>query len=301
MSSFPQEYKEGLFKGKLRSNKPKLILLFGPPASGKGYLYDKVKAKFDINDINTIDTSVDAFVENDPEYKREMSASCIKKYSDLDCLSKVEENSIMDECTQIYLKYKKIADQYSESSMYDGFNGNFNVVLEVSGNSFNWVTDVVLRKLPANYTIILLYPLVDERELYVRSCNRAKKVGRYVSREFIKNSIKKCEEIILRIKNGDILQKANVYIYDNRSTPKLIYKKVDDQESKYKIKNIYKDAYPENLISKIVGGYEVVSRVYILLVIIIIMLYCSGIIPAIINYAICNFYPCGYAFVDTNL
>ena len=205
-------------KGPETPDVPKhLIMLYGPPASGKSKAKEIILNILNIESDNYIDINLDDIIGDDKTYIKTIS-DLKKKASDPKTGISQE---IKDEATKIYFSIRNTANIVFELLLFITRLYNISLVVEVTGGTYCsmiWWYNILSFYKSKQYKITLIYPVVsDAQSIITRAEERGKEIFRFVSSDSIKKSIenaKKNIKTILENKN-DIFD--NIYIYYNNS------------------------------------------------------------------------------------
>jgi hypothetical protein len=133
------------------------VIKYGPPSSGKGYL-EGLLAK-SINVDSYIDVNVDKYVEY--------------AFSHKDICEKCDSTSPITQDEYFYLR-NKFASNMSDDVMYMALRKGQHVMWETTGNSVDWTINYVIPLVKKfNYQVVLMYPLVNLKNLVERCSKRA--------------------------------------------------------------------------------------------------------------------------------
>jgi predicted ABC-type ATPase len=202
-------------KNKTKTVAPTFYIKYGPPASGKGTIMDKV-AKIEQKNINNIVVvEIDTIIQEHEDYK--------KKRNEL--LEKLKNNEfnkedINKELSDLYFKYRKNVetpnikgDDISDSITYGAIEEGLDVAWETNGNDIDWTKNVVIpkiKKINNDYKIVIAYPLVPLEHLLERAHRREEETGQTPANN-IEEMTKNAAKNILEMKK--IVD--TIYIYDN--------------------------------------------------------------------------------------
>lgn len=249
-----KEIKDKTFENKTGLPPPKLIITYGPPASGKGYISQhelKKTLHIDPKSESTVEINIDNIVDQLPAYKSEMKdKGCIKLYDSTQFSDEIDKYK-MEACKKIYSKYRsqekvdgKTAEDLSYQLFLDAVDKNLNIIFETTGNDTTWLIPNVLENKSVkakNYDIIIVYPVVNTQTINERAFQRAKIEGRYPTPEEINKMVENAQ------KNLDSLFKYvnRILIYDNNNEPILIadFQKDGDKMKGYCIADDKRDIF----------------------------------------------------------
>ena len=209
----------------------KLVIMYGPPASGKSHLAEtvlKTAIGIDSTSSSTIEINIDNIVGKLSGYKKELKEkNCTEVYSSAHVPSQIDKNK-METCKKIYGRFRfeekmngKSADDLSHEIFLDAVKKNMNIILETTGGSTDWTIKKNIQNEDVKakgYKIIIVYPVVNTDTINLRAFERAKREGRYPTPEEIKDMVEKAQNNI-----GKLLEHVDrILIYDNNSEPILI-------------------------------------------------------------------------------
>lgn len=192
-----------------------LIMLYGPPASGKSKAKEIILNNLNIKSDDYIDINLDDIIGDDKTYIKTISDLKIRA-SD----SRIGINEeIKNEATKIYFSIRNKANIVFELLLFITRLYNISLVVEVTGGTYCsmiWWYNILSFYKSKQYKITLIYPVVSNSDTIIeRAEERGKKIFRFVSSDSIIKSIenaKKNIKTILENKN-DIFD--NIYIYYN--------------------------------------------------------------------------------------
>ncbi|AYV84626.1 MAG: hypothetical protein Hyperionvirus31_16 [Hyperionvirus sp.] len=203
---------------------PTLMIMYGPPGSGKGFMTNHILTNnAPLSNISTINIDIDHVISQLASYKREI-AIC-KEYFESLSDSKIDPKMIQL-ANQIYLKYRTAKDELSQCPedittrlITYALTNKLNIIHETTGHSIDWIIDPLIKNArSANYTIYVIYLVTKDSIIMDRLLSRAKFDGRFPNLEFVKESITKAQlNIKTLIPFVDFID-----IYDNNSTPQKI-------------------------------------------------------------------------------
>ncbi len=122
--------------------KPLLLILYGPPGSGKSFLLNKVREYIDIpNDFISLKSGT--FVYNNPEYKDELATL---------------NNPSVKVLQNLYDKYSWNSYKLFQQTIGEALVQKKNVILEVAGRNVEWLRQYIKLLKTSNYEIKILYP-----------------------------------------------------------------------------------------------------------------------------------------------
>lgn len=212
-----------LILGKIPSlEKPKCIIAYGPPASGKGFITQKIKTDFGIADNTLIDVNVDTAIGKIPEYIEEIK-TCVtnfsKYYSENVPIDDEKIKNLTSECVKIYFKYRSNGDYITNKLLEHSLANKINFIFETTGLSIDWtLSNVVERAKKMGFETILFFPVVNSDVIIKRLYSRASVEGRMPSPDFVISMMGKAHA------NFATISKAvdKLYVYNNNATTKLV-------------------------------------------------------------------------------
>jgi len=212
---------------------PKLIITYGPPSSGKGYIVDDfILKELAIPTTSIITANIDEVISKIKGYQEEI-AVCKKYFSDVIFNSDVDD-AWTTKCTAIYNKYRtgtptESADQVVEKLLKYGMDKKLNIVFETTGGNVAWtINNLINDAKKQGYVVYIVYPIVDTEILVKRLLARARIEGRYPKLDYVKYVIEKAQNNIVTV----IPHVDFIYIYDNNCslTKMIIIKKLSDDK-----------------------------------------------------------------------
>lgn len=192
-------------------DKKHLIMLYGPPASGKSRAKEIILNRLKINHDQYIDINLDDIIGDDINYQNKIS-TLKQNASKEDTISE----DIKQEATNIYFTVRKTSNIVFEILLFITRLYNISLVVEVTGSTYCsmiWWYHILNFYKSKQYIITLIYPVVSKNNEIIRRAElRGNNIFRFISSDVIQNSInnaKKNIKIILYNKN-DIFN--NIYI-----------------------------------------------------------------------------------------
>jgi len=203
-----------------------LIMLYGPPASGKTKAKEIILNKLDIKSDDYIDINLDDIIGDDKTYIKTINDLKIEASDPNTDISK----DIKAKATNIYFSIRNTANVVFELLLFITRLYNISLVVEVTGGTYCsmiWWYNILSFYKSKQYKITLIYPVVSNSTTIInRAEERAKKNFRFVSSESIIKSIENAKKNIKTIIKNDDINKIfdNIYIYSNndvllKSTP----------------------------------------------------------------------------------
>jgi tRNA uridine 5-carbamoylmethylation protein Kti12 len=189
-----------------------LIMLYGPPASGKSIAKKIMLSKLGINNDNYIDINLDDIIGDDNKYRETINT--LKKNE----LTKAE---IEQQAIDVYFDTRKKADLVFELLLFITRLYDISLVVEVTGSTFCsmvWWDKILSFFKSKNYKISLIYPFVENQyTLIKRAAERGKQIYRFISDKTMIDSISNAKKNINRILKESIDNQRfdNIYIYNN--------------------------------------------------------------------------------------
>jgi len=203
----------------LKSNEqPYLLILYGPPASGKTTILPKILDNFGL-DKNYIYLSDDKFSYDTVQYK-EMRKTDLTELQDLSA-EELDDHPIIKHLQEEYNKIRKKAKQLLYMFMGLAFMYKYNVILEMTGVGLDWYMSTVIDEFyHYKYDIYLMYPFTTNEDLlYRRSIKRAFEEKRFPPMKYFKIaidvSIKNFNKIL---DESNITKFKSILVYDTKRT-----------------------------------------------------------------------------------
>ena len=122
-----QKTMDGLTKGK----RPKFIITYGPPGSGKTSMLSNAVYNNQVNKENTVEVNVDAVISEFDQYKEDLDE--VRKLIQLKQDIAAKQAAIDAHC-----KYRKTGATFSEFILNTALLNRYNVIWETTGNSIQW-------------------------------------------------------------------------------------------------------------------------------------------------------------------
>ena len=189
-----------------------LIMLYGPPASGKSIAKKIMLSKLGINNDNYIDINLDDIIGDDNKYRE--TINILKKSSEI-------TDDIQELAKKVYFDTRKKANLVFELLLFITRLYDISLVVEVTGSSFCsmvWWDKILSFFKSKDYKISLIYPFVEDQDTLIkRAAERGKQIYRFISKNTMIESISKAKKNINRILKESIDNQRfdNIYIYNN--------------------------------------------------------------------------------------
>lgn len=216
-----------IIKDKQPTESPRLIIAYGPPGSGKGYVIDMAKKELGVDEKNTIEANVDFIISQMPEYQKEISKCAIYFSSNAD--DSVEtRNEFIKNCNKTYDMYRGKGDEINDKLIDYATKNKLNIIFETTGNSIKWTIPSLIKPLKeAGYQICLVFPITNASIIAKRLIQRAAKEGRVLNPESVIKMVPTIHSNFVEIiKYIDV-----ALVYNNNNEPKLIFT-MNDKTSK---------------------------------------------------------------------
>lgn len=208
-------YVNFMTENKTANEKPYLLILYGPPASGKTTAKKFMTKQLNLSN-NYVYISEDQFIYDTIQYnemKTKVHLDSIKDYAANELEHSSEVKFLQDEYNKIRKKTKLIIRSLADISMMF----KYNIVLETTGAALDWfMTHLINEFHHSNYQIQLAYPYISNLDLlHQRSIERGFKEYRFTPKEYLTKvsplSLKNFKIIILDNHLGKF---KNIYVYD---------------------------------------------------------------------------------------
>jgi hypothetical protein len=210
-----------------------LIMLYGPPASGKSIAKKIMLSKLKIGDSDYIDINLDDIIGNDRRYKSEIEA--LKKEHGNTSADPSED--IKKRATNLYFSIRNKANLVFELLVFITRLYDISLVVEVTGGTYCsmvWWDNILRFFKTKKYTISLIYPVVtDVNKIVSRADERGKEIFRFVSSDTIRQSIegaKKNIKSIIDDSRAMFRKFDNIYIYTNEDANFVSYAKENNTQ-----------------------------------------------------------------------
>lgn len=224
--------KNEIYANKSSKKNPTFFITYGPPASGKGSIMEKVIVEENKNisvikekksDKQIVKVDIDSIVIQHPKFKKnrddllkDKMVLLTKKTNHSKVKDKIEE--INKKLQDLYMKYRKNApkntlkgDDLSDNITEEALERRLDIAWETTGFSIDWTIENTIPMVKqANYKIVVVYPLVPVTIANARAREREKTTGQTPApniKEIAKNAannIKKLKKMV-----------DAIYIYDN--------------------------------------------------------------------------------------
>ena len=189
-----------------------LIMLYGPPASGKSIAKKIMLSKLGINNDNYIDINLDDIIGDDNKYRETIDT--LKNSSEI-------TDDIQELAKKVYFDTRNKAKLVFELLLFITRLYDISLVVEVTGSTFCsmvWWDKILSFFKSKDYKISLIYPFVkDQDTLIKRAAERGKQIYRFISKDTMIDSISNAKKNINRILKESIDNQRfdNIYIYNN--------------------------------------------------------------------------------------
>lgn len=196
-----------------------LIMLYGPPASGKTKAKEIILNKLNIANDNYIDINLDDIIGDDKTYITTIS-DLKRRASDPN--TGISQD-IKDEATDIYFSIRNKANIVFELLLFITRLYNISLVVEVTGGTYCsmiWWYNILSFYKSKEYKITLIYPVISNSTTIInRAEGRAKEIFRFVSSNSIEKSIENAKKNIKTIiedkDKNNIFDSIYIYYNDN--------------------------------------------------------------------------------------
>ena len=193
-----------------------LIMLYGPPASGKSIAKQIMLSKLSIAPDDYIDINLDDIIIGDDETYQTTIETLKKEHNNS---SDTPSSSIKKKATDTYFEIRNKANLVFELLVFITRLYDISLVVEVTGGtlcSMVWWDNIMSFFQSKNYKISLIYPVVsDVNTIVSRADKRGKDIFRFVPPEAIQESIEGAKKNIKRILGLPLNRFNNIYIYNN--------------------------------------------------------------------------------------
>jgi hypothetical protein len=205
-----------------------LIMLYGPPASGKSIAKKIMLSKLKIGDSDYIDINLDDIIGDNRKYKYELE-ELKKEHGNT---SAEPSDNIKKRATDLYFSIRKKANLVFELLVFITRLYDISLVVEVTGGTYCsmvWWDNILRFFKTKKYTISLIYPVVTEVDKIVsRADERGKEIFRFVSSVAIRQSIEGAKmniKTIIDDSRAMFRKFDNIYIYTNEDANFVSYAK----------------------------------------------------------------------------
>jgi len=203
-------------------NIPKLIIMYGSPASGKGFLTDHfLKTNDPVPNTSTIHIDIDKVISLLSSYQKEIT-SCKEYFSSLPSSHPIDQKFITL-ANEIYSKHRTTKDKNSFSPedlttqlISHAIKNKLNIIHETTGNTIEWLLDPLIKNArTAAYTIELIYLTAKTETIMDRLLSRARHLGRYPDPLYVKQTITNAQHNLPSLAPSV----DHISIYENNLTP----------------------------------------------------------------------------------
>jgi predicted ABC-type ATPase len=212
--------------------RPNFYITYGPPASGKSTIMNKVAEIDHIikkGVVNAVSVDLDRIISNYPDYKNNK-----KKIDELDsnnlekvykCLQDETKKRYSDKgmhdkkkilSQELYWSIRKLMNNVSDQLLDTALLNKSNIIWETTGSAISWTAKEINRIKSYGYDVTILYPYVPSNILVERALKRFKDTGQESApEEQIRENATKSQQNLIRLIN--IVDR--VFIYDNSGKP----------------------------------------------------------------------------------
>ena len=188
--------------------KPKFMIAYGPPASGKSEIL-RVLQKNLPHDFKNLDNTT-IMVNVDNIFQKGSTGEKYKTYRDT-IINKYKLNS-GNYTQRLYITFRWIADQISDSILNKALAGKYNILWETTGAS-NWPLHEVSRINSYDYDTIVIYPVAELKQLIERAASRAKIEGQEAApAASIERDIQKAQKNLLDLLPNNACLDSNMRV-----------------------------------------------------------------------------------------
>jgi len=146
-------------------NNPHFYITYGPPASGKATIMEKVLEKHGKTKESVVEINVDDIVKNYNPYK-EQRRNLNKRYSE-------HPKDLKNKYQTLYMSCRKVlADEASDTLLDKALLRRHDIVWETNGKNIAWTVKEAVRIRKLGYEIVLVYPYVMRGSLVKRANER---------------------------------------------------------------------------------------------------------------------------------
>ena len=140
--------------------KPVFVIKYGPPASGKNSLLSLLyKYIPSLQDENvTVDADLDRIIADLPGFQDDLKVA-------------------PEDRLQIYQKWRSVGMEVMDNMIRRAALIPCNIIFETTGYSVSWTVPLIRQLISQGYHIVLMFPLVQEKELVRRAELREKLTG----------------------------------------------------------------------------------------------------------------------------
>lgn len=197
------------------NDKPYLLVLYGPPGSGK--TYDK---QFIIKKLKLCESYV-YFSEDEYAYNTKQFNE-IKNNTDLTNLKnltqeELESNDVIMQLQNEYSKIKKATSNIIFMLLGLTLMYKHNAIIEMTGGGLGWyMTNIIDEFYHKKYDIKFVYPYVDNIDtLLERTRKRGFKEYRFLTEKYLRDTVKRSRDNFNKLIQSDDVKKFNeIIMYD---------------------------------------------------------------------------------------
>ncbi|XWV26837.1 hypothetical protein QJ857_gp0213 [Tupanvirus soda lake] len=201
---------------KLESNEqPYLLVVYGPPASGKSYAKDLMIKEFGLSN-NYVYIDVDQMVYDTDQFQH------FKNTVDVSDLVNINSDDIdthpkIQMMIETYRKIRSKTNFLLRIFLGIALMFNYNIVLETPGGGSDWF-NIAEELLNNKYDIYLVYPFTNNIEMLVqRSIKRGLAEHRFVQKKYLYDMARRSQKNFLRVLDPLNISKFRaIYVYETK-------------------------------------------------------------------------------------
>lgn len=230
------KYVNSILPKEKSNDRPYLLILYGPPGSGKTFNRKLVIKELNLNN-NFVYLSEDEYAYNTIQFNN------LKNTTDLSNLKNLNQEELEgnEKFVKLQTEYNKIRKATSNmvfillglTLMY-----KHNAVIEMTGAGLSWyMTHVINEFYHYKYDIKLVYPYVENIDtLLKRTRERGFKEKRFLTKKYLNDTIQRSKDNFNKLMHSDEINKFNdVIVYDAENNKgnfedRLIYRRKDGKE-----------------------------------------------------------------------
>lgn len=200
-----------------RRQRPVLMVMYGPPGSGKTTILGKVMKRYYNNLDNYAVLSVDSMLLKIAEYRKEMAHLNASRHEL--CGGKATCGPFFNRSQETYKRrFRPVVDLWKHMLADIAFREDLGIVYETTGSKLPGVIDMIDHARQEGYIVQLIFPFVEARELsrrvQLRNRNQPRALRPNTALDMRRSAMENFPRVVERA--------DRVYVYDNngpRSAP----------------------------------------------------------------------------------
>ena len=161
---FYKNYLPQQFTNKVSTN-PHFYITYGPPASGKATIMNRVLEMEGKSEKTVVEVNIDNIVKNYRSYNNKRN-QLKRAYGESKSILKIKNQELYRSCRD------KLADEASDTLLDKALLRRHDIVWETTGGNIAWTVKEAMRIRKLGYEIVLVYPYVQQSNLITRANSR---------------------------------------------------------------------------------------------------------------------------------